>query len=74
MRGSGGVGGNVDRWATEWNAMGIATLTMDAFTASGIQSTSANQELLGRLAMTYDSYRALEVVAAHSPWIGRASP
>jgi len=65
VHGSGGVGGNVDRWAMELNAMGIATFTIDAFTARGIQSTSANQELLGRLAMTYDSYRALEVVAAH---------
>jgi dienelactone hydrolase len=65
VHGSGGVGGNVDRWATELNAIGIATFTIDSFTARGLQSTSADQELLGRLAMTYDSFRALEVLAAH---------
>ena len=65
VHGSGGVGGNVDRWASELNAIGIATFTIDSFTARGIVSTSADQEQLGRLAMTYDTFRALEVVAAH---------
>jgi dienelactone hydrolase len=65
VHGSGGVGGNVDRWSSELNSIGLATFTMDAFTARGIQSTGANQALLGRLNMVFDSYRALGVLAAH---------
>jgi dienelactone hydrolase len=38
---------------------------VDAFTGRGITSTSANQALLGRLAMTYDAYRALETLEKH---------
>jgi len=63
--GSGGVGGNVDRWSQELNRIGLATLVIDSFTARGIQSTSANQAQLGRLNMVLDSYRALGVLAAH---------
>jgi dienelactone hydrolase len=65
VHGSGGVGGNVDRWSQELNSIGLATFVIDSFTARGIQSTSANQALLGRLNMTLDSYRALGVLAAH---------
>jgi dienelactone hydrolase len=65
VHGSGGVGGNVDRWSQEFNRIGLATFIMDSFTARGIESTSANQALLGRLNMVLDSYRALAVLAAH---------
>ena len=51
VHGSGGVGGNVDRWSQELNGIGLATFTIDSFTARGLQSTSANQALLGRLNM-----------------------
>src|SRR5258706_1237406 len=60
--GSGGVGPNVAEWASELNAIGIATFTLDSFTGRGLVSTSADQALLGRLAMTYDTYRAFEVL------------
>jgi cephalosporin-C deacetylase-like acetyl esterase len=60
LHGSGGVGGNVVDWENDLNQMGIATFVLDAFTGRGITSTSANQAVLGRLAMTYDAYRALE--------------
>jgi dienelactone hydrolase len=65
VHGSGGVGGNVDRWSQELNSIGIATFIIDSFTARGFASTSANQALLGRLNMVLDSYRALAVLAAH---------
>ncbi|HWJ01893.1 MAG TPA: dienelactone hydrolase family protein [Burkholderiales bacterium] len=65
LHGSGGVGGNVVDWENDFNQMGIATFVLDAFTGRGITSTSANQASLGRLAMTYDAYRALEVLEKH---------
>lgn len=55
VHGSAGVGGNVDRWSQELNSIGLANFVIDSFTARGIQSTSANQALLGRLNMTLDS-------------------
>ena len=54
VHGSGGVGGNVDRWSQELNGIGLATFTIDSFTARGLQSTSANQALLGRLNMIFE--------------------
>jgi dienelactone hydrolase len=65
VHGSGGVGANVDRWSRELNGMGLATFVIDSFTARGIQSTSANQALLGRMNMILDAYRALGLLAAH---------
>jgi dienelactone hydrolase len=65
LHGSGGVGGNVVEWESDFNQMGIATFVLDAFTGRGLTSTSANQALLGRLAMTYDAYRALEILEKH---------
>jgi len=65
LHGSGGVGGNVVDWENDLNQMGIATFVLDAFTGRGITSTSANQAVLGRLAMTYDAYRALEILEKH---------
>jgi dienelactone hydrolase len=65
QHGSGGVGGNVNRWEQELNAIGLATFVVDSFTGRGLQSTSANQALLGRLNMIVDAYRALELLAAH---------
>jgi dienelactone hydrolase len=65
LHGSGGVGGNVDDWAQMFNSMGIAAFIVDSFTARGIQSTVNDQDQLGRLAMTVDAYRALEMLAKH---------
>jgi dienelactone hydrolase len=65
VHGSGGVGGNVDRWSQELNGLGVATFVIDSFTARGIQSTSANQALLGRLNMILDAYRSLALLSAH---------
>ena len=65
LHGSGGIGANVDRWAHEFNAIGIATFAVDSFTGRGLVSVSADQARLGRLNMILDAYRALELLAAH---------
>ena len=66
VHGSGGVRNNVDIWANQFNSMGIAVFILDAFTGRGIVSTSTDQTQLHELAMTYDSYRALEMLGRHS--------
>jgi len=71
VHGSGGIGGNYDRWSQELNGVGIATFVIDGFTGRGILSTVEDQEQLGRLTMIYDVYRALALLTAH-PRIDRA--
>jgi dienelactone hydrolase len=65
LHGSGGVSGYLDDWARQLNALGIATLIIDGFTGRGLASVLDNQGQLGRLAMTFDAYRALELLARH---------
>jgi len=65
LHGSGGVGLNVLDWRDQFEAMGIATFVLDAFTGRGLVQTSTDQESLGRLAMTYDAYRVLERMERH---------
>ncbi len=65
VHGSGGVGSNVAEWAVELNKLGIAVFILDTFTGRGITSTVADQGQLSGLAMLYDSYRALELLARH---------
>lgn len=66
LHGSGGIGGSVVGWAQYFNELGVATLVVDSFTARGIASTVFDQAQLGRLSMTVDAYRALDVLARHS--------
>jgi dienelactone hydrolase len=65
QHGSGGMGGNVEMWAREFNAMGISTFALDGFTGRGITQVSTNQALLGRLNFILDIYRGLELLAKH---------
>lgn len=65
LHGSGGIGGNVDHWATRLTGWGISSFTIDSFTGRGLTQTSTDQALLGRLNMILDLYRALAVLAAH---------
>lgn len=65
IHGSGGIGSNIDLWEHELNELGIATVAIDGFTGRGIVSTSANQATLGRLNMSLDAYRVLEMLARH---------
>jgi dienelactone hydrolase len=65
LHASGGIGGNVIDWEQYLNELGVATFVIDSFTARGIVSTVNDQSQLGRLAMTIDAYRALEMLAKH---------
>ena len=60
IHGSGGMGPNIEMWAREFNAMGIATFAIDGFTGRGLTQTSTNQALLGRLNFILDIYRGLD--------------
>lgn len=64
--GPGGTNGPSDGWVRELNALGIATLALDALSGRGLTSLGGNQAALGRLAMIVDSYRALGILANHS--------
>lgn len=65
IHGSGGIGAGPDFWARAFNEAGIAAFILDSFSGRGIVSTVEDQEQLNSLAMTVDSYRALDVLAAH---------
>jgi dienelactone hydrolase len=65
LHGSGGVRGFVLDWEQDLNAMGVATFVLDSFTPRGIVNTNYDQTQLGRSAMIFDAYRALEVLAKH---------
>ena len=65
IHGSSGVGASVDRWAHELNSIGVAALIVDSFTGRGLVSVGDDQSQLEHLAMAYDAYRALELLAAH---------
>src|SRR5690242_18701116 len=65
MHGSGGMGPNIEMWAREFNALGVATFAIDGFTGRGLTQTSTNQALLGRLNFILDIYRGLDVLAKH---------
>ncbi|MBM0103709.1 dienelactone hydrolase family protein [Steroidobacter sp. S1-65] len=66
MHGSGGASGYVDEWARFLTDRGVASLMLDCFTGRGIDTTFANQEQLGRLAMIVDAYRAFDVLSGHA--------
>jgi dienelactone hydrolase len=66
VHGSGGVRTNIDLWATQLVSMGIATFVLDTFTGRGIVTTSEDQSQLHSLAMLYDSYRSLDLLAKHA--------
>ena len=65
VHGSGGIGANADNWARDFNSIGVAAFLLDCFTGRGIVQTVTDQSLVGNLAMTYDSYRALELLSKH---------
>lgn len=65
LHGSGGPTGGHELWARHFNAIGVASLLIDSSTGRGIERTSTNQALLGRLNMILDAYRGLDMLAAH---------
>ena len=65
IHGSGGATANVDRWARELHAIGVAAFIVDCFTGRGIVETVTDQTRLGSCAMIVDAYRALDHLAQH---------
>ena len=65
VTGKFGMGPNVEFWSREFNEMGIATVALDGFTGRGLASVNTDQARLGRLNMTLDAYRILEMLAKH---------
>ena len=65
LHGSGGYGsGSVDSWVDTLQPLGIATLALDSFHGRGFERTTYDQAQLGLLAMVYDVYRSVEVLAS----------
>ncbi len=62
---SGGIGGYVTDWEQYLNEMGVATFIIDGLTPRGIVNTSYDHSQLGLLAMVFDVYHALELLAKH---------
>src|SRR5215831_6332494 len=65
QHGSGGMGGNIEMWARELNAMGVSTFALDGFTGRALTTVNTDQAALGRLNFILDIYRALDVLAKH---------
>jgi dienelactone hydrolase len=65
IHGSGGVTANVDRWARELHAIGVAAFMVDCFTGRGVAETVTDQTRVGALTMIIDAYRALDHLATH---------
>jgi dienelactone hydrolase len=65
IHGSGGITANVDHWARELHAIGIAAFIADCFTGRGVAETVTDQTRIGSLTMIIDAYRALDHLAKH---------
>ena len=65
LHGSSGIGSNTDVWARQFNAMGISAFMLDSFTGRGLTVVGPDQSQLGRLNLSLDAYRALDVLAKH---------
>jgi dienelactone hydrolase len=64
MHSAGAINPATDRWAQEFNNMGIATLMVDSFSGRGFYTFDDQSQLAG-LAMMIDAYRALDSLALH---------
>jgi dienelactone hydrolase len=65
MHGSEGpVSGPVARWEWALQPLGIATFSLDSFTARGVTETATDQSRLGSFTQLYDVYRAVDALAA----------
>lgn len=59
--GSGAVWG----WEGFLNRIGIATLSLDSYTARNLTQASSDQSLFGQFTQIYDAYRAADALADH---------
>jgi len=66
MHGSGGIyRAMLDFWPRQFNAAGIAVLSVDSFGARGVKSTAEDQSLLPFAADSADAFAALRLLATH---------
>ncbi len=65
IHGSSGIGSNTEVWARQFNQMGVSAFILDSFTGRGLTVVGPDQSQLGRLNLSLDAYRALEVLASH---------
>jgi dienelactone hydrolase len=65
VHGSGGVSTHEERWASEFNSMGVAAFILDSFSGRGISETALDQSRLSLGAMIVDAYRALARLSSH---------
>jgi dienelactone hydrolase len=65
VHGSSGIGSNTEVWARQFNEMGVSAFILDSFTGRGLTVVGPDQSQLGRLNLSLDAYRALEVLAKH---------
>jgi dienelactone hydrolase len=64
LHGSDGPhGGAVARWKGAIPSLGVATFSLDSFTARGLTEVATDQSRLSPFAQTFDAYRAAEVLA-----------
>ena len=71
LHGTTGVTHGLRRWADTLNGIGLATLTVDSFTARGITETTTDLSRLSDSAMLVDAYRALATLATNPRIDGR---
>jgi dienelactone hydrolase len=65
MHGSGGLDtGPVSRWEWALRPLGVATFSLDGFTARGVVNHASHPTQLGTLTRIFDLYRAVDVLAA----------
>jgi dienelactone hydrolase len=66
MHGSGGIyKAMTDYWPKQFNAAGIAVLSLDTFAPRGVKSTAEDQTLVPFAADVVDVFAALKVLASH---------
>jgi dienelactone hydrolase len=57
--------GAVRHWSRFLNTFGIATLSLDSYTGRHLGDASADQSRFGQFSQIYDTYRAVEALAAN---------
>lgn len=66
LHGTDGPGsGAVWAWERFLNGIGVATLSLDSYTARGLTQASTDQSLFGQFTQIYDAYRAADTLADH---------
>jgi len=65
VHGTVGLGAREERWADEFNTLGVATFALDSFRGRGLAPPFESGGLPSPLAMIVDVYRALALLVTH---------